>query len=115
MFEIIQKISDEALKTCPETGHKVKRVITGGGGVVYKGSGWYVTDYKNRSGSAANRASVTGNETGSSSANGFESKSSAESNDSREKTNGAPAGTDNGSSNTGRTRSKTEASDSDTM
>lgn len=59
-FEIIQKISDEALKTCPQTGQKVRRVITGGGGVVYKGSGWYVTDYKNKSngnGSGAQKAS----------------------------------------------------------
>ena len=48
-FEIVQKISEEALKTCPETGQPVKRVISGGGGVVYKGDGWYVTDYKNKS------------------------------------------------------------------
>ena len=45
-FEIKQSINDDALETCPETGQKVKRVITGGGGVVYKGDGWYVTDYK---------------------------------------------------------------------
>ncbi len=47
-FEIIQKISDSALKHCPETGQPVRRMITGGGGVVYKGTGWYVTDYKNK-------------------------------------------------------------------
>ena len=46
-FEIIQKMSDDALTTCPTTGQKVKRIISGGGGVVYKGEGWYVTDYKN--------------------------------------------------------------------
>ena len=46
-FEVIQKMSEPALKTCPETGQKVKRIISGGGGVVYKGDGWYVTDYKN--------------------------------------------------------------------
>lgn len=45
-FEIRQSINDDALEKCPETGQKVKRVITGGGGVVYKGDGWYVTDYK---------------------------------------------------------------------
>ncbi len=45
-FEIKQSINDEALEKCPETGQKVKRVISGGGGVVYKGEGWYVTDYK---------------------------------------------------------------------
>lgn len=46
-FEIRQGINDEALTECPETGQPVKRIITGGGGVVYKGDGWYVTDYKN--------------------------------------------------------------------
>ncbi len=47
VFEIMQNMSDEPLTECPTTGQKVKRVITGGGGVVYKGDGWYVTDYKN--------------------------------------------------------------------
>lgn len=56
VFEVMQSMSDEPLKICPETGQKVKRIISGGGGVVYKGSGWYVTDYKNhgkKNGSAA--------------------------------------------------------------
>lgn len=47
-FEIFQGINDEPLERCPDTGQKVKRVITGGGGVVYKGEGFYITDYKNR-------------------------------------------------------------------
>lgn len=46
-FDIIQKMSESPLTTCPTTGQKVKRVISGGGGVVYKGEGWYVKDYKN--------------------------------------------------------------------
>lgn len=46
-FEIRQGINDEPLTQCPDTGQSVKRVITGGAGVVYKGDGWYVTDYKN--------------------------------------------------------------------
>lgn len=45
-FEIKQSINDDALTECPETGQAVKRIISGGGGVVYKGDGWYVTDYK---------------------------------------------------------------------
>ena len=45
-FEIRQGINDDPLSECPETGQKVKRVISGGAGVVYKGDGWYVTDYK---------------------------------------------------------------------
>lgn len=46
-FEINQKMNDAALTTCPTTGQAVRRIISGGGGVVYKGEGWYVTDYKN--------------------------------------------------------------------
>lgn len=45
-FEISQKMSEPALTTCPTTGQNVRRIISGGGGVVYKGDGWYVTDYK---------------------------------------------------------------------
>jgi putative FmdB family regulatory protein len=51
VFELMQRMSDPALTVCPETGQLVKRIITGGAGVVYKGEGWYVTDYKKRSGS----------------------------------------------------------------
>jgi len=47
-FEITQGINDDRLTTCPQTGQSVKRIISGGGGVVYKGTGWYVTDYKKR-------------------------------------------------------------------
>lgn len=47
-FEVLQSINDDPLEKCPDTGQKVKRVITGGGGVVYKGSGFYVNDYKNK-------------------------------------------------------------------
>ncbi|HKL02862.1 MAG TPA: zinc ribbon domain-containing protein [Cryomorphaceae bacterium] len=47
-FEVRQSIKDDALDECPDTGQKVKRVISGGGGVVYKGDGFYVTDYKNK-------------------------------------------------------------------
>lgn len=47
VFEYRQGINDEPLKVCPETGQEVTRIISGGGGVVYKGDGWYVTDYKN--------------------------------------------------------------------
>jgi len=47
-FDIIQKMSDKTLTHCPETGQTVKRVISGGSGVIYKGTGFYNTDYKPR-------------------------------------------------------------------
>jgi len=45
-FEIEQKISDKPRQRCPYCRSKVFRVITGGGGVILKGSGFYVTDYR---------------------------------------------------------------------
>ncbi len=48
VFEIMQKMSEPALRVCPDTGQNVSRVISGGAGVVYKGDGWYVTDYKDK-------------------------------------------------------------------
>ncbi len=45
-FEAFQKISDNPLEVCPSCGRKVKRLISGGSGIVFKGSGFYVNDYK---------------------------------------------------------------------
>ena len=44
-FEIEQRITADALETCPTTGQSVKRIVTGGAGLVFKGSGFYLTDY----------------------------------------------------------------------
>ncbi len=94
MFEIMQKISDEALKSCPETGQKVKRVITGGGGVVYKGSGWYVTDYKNRSANGARdtNGGTNGNTNGNGKASGAGTESASGSTGSKASTEGKANG-----------------------
>ena len=46
-FEVLQSMSEEPLKVCPTTGQPVKRLISGGSGLLFKGSGFYVTDYKN--------------------------------------------------------------------
>ena len=44
-FEAFQNISDEPLCECPKCGGEIYRVIHGGTGIIFKGSGWYVTDY----------------------------------------------------------------------
>jgi putative FmdB family regulatory protein len=49
-FEVVQRITDDALTEDPETGQKVERVISGGIGLQFKGTGFYITDYA-RSGS----------------------------------------------------------------
>ncbi|MDR0410672.1 MAG: zinc ribbon domain-containing protein [Treponema sp.] len=43
-FEIFQNMKDEPLKLCPECGREIRRVINGGGGIIFKGTGFYVTD-----------------------------------------------------------------------
>ena len=45
-FEIQQRITDDPLATCPETGQDVERIISGGSGLIFKGDGFYVNDYK---------------------------------------------------------------------
>jgi putative FmdB family regulatory protein len=46
MFEKFQNMSDEAVKDCPSCGKDVRRIINGGSGVIFKGSGFYKTDSK---------------------------------------------------------------------
>lgn len=45
-YDKLQKISDTTLAKCPECDAVGERVITGGAGLVFKGSGFYITDYK---------------------------------------------------------------------
>jgi putative FmdB family regulatory protein len=45
-YDKFQKITDESRVPCPECGARGERVITGGAGLVFKGSGFYITDYK---------------------------------------------------------------------
>ena len=43
-FEAFQAMSDEPLKKCPKCGKELRRLIFGGTGIIFKGSGFYVTD-----------------------------------------------------------------------
>ena len=43
-FEVFQSMSDEPVKQCPECGKEVRRLVSGGVGVIFKGSGFYVND-----------------------------------------------------------------------
>ncbi len=48
-FELFQSMMEEPISTCPECGGEVKRLIGAGAGPIFKGSGFYQTDYKNSS------------------------------------------------------------------
>ncbi len=45
-FERFQSMKDGALKECPQCGGPVKRLISGSAGIIFKGNGFYKTDYK---------------------------------------------------------------------
>ena len=44
-FEKLQKMSDKPRAACPVCGKPAARKISGGAGLVFKGSGFYITDY----------------------------------------------------------------------
>ena len=48
-FELFQRMSDEPVKVCPKCGGKVRRLIGTGAGILFKGSGFYSTDYRSQS------------------------------------------------------------------
>ena len=54
-FEVFQSMSDPPLKECPECGKEIRRLIFGGTGVIFKGSGFYITDKNNGSVRAAGK------------------------------------------------------------
>lgn len=45
-FEQFQRISDPPLKRCPKCRGAVQRKIGTGAGLIFKGSGFYITDYR---------------------------------------------------------------------
>lgn len=45
-FEVFQKMSDDPVATCPECGAAGERLISGGAGFLFKGDGFYITDYR---------------------------------------------------------------------
>ena len=50
-FERFESINDDAPKACPKCGKKkAKRMLGTGAGLIFKGSGFYTTDYKKTSG-----------------------------------------------------------------
>lgn len=61
-LEILQKVSDEPLKDCPKCQAAALQKLVSAAGFQLKGTGWYVTDYKGKSGGSAS-SSTTSTET----------------------------------------------------
>ena len=48
-FELFQPIKDKPKRACPECRGRVKRLLGMGAGLLFKGSGFYITDYRKSS------------------------------------------------------------------
>lgn len=47
-FEVFQRMNETILKKCPKCKKNLKRLIGAGSGVIFKGSGFYATDYRKK-------------------------------------------------------------------
>jgi len=47
-FEEFQKMTDEPIKICPQCSGEVKKIFTPGAGFLFKGTGFYSTDYRSK-------------------------------------------------------------------
>ncbi|MBT3374923.1 MAG: hypothetical protein HN742_08975 [Lentisphaerae bacterium] len=48
-FEVVQSMKDDALAECTKCQGRLKRLIGTGAGIIFKGSGFYCTDYRSDS------------------------------------------------------------------
>jgi putative FmdB family regulatory protein len=99
-FEVLQRMSDPPLKTCPKcAGELAKKVYSAG--IIYKGSGYYTTDYKGKTAETSSAKSSTSDSGSESSSSNGSSKASEGGGESK------PAGE-------GKAESKASKSDSST-
>jgi putative FmdB family regulatory protein len=48
-FDELQSFSDDPISECPKCKGKVQKLISAGSGLIFKGSGFYITDYAKKS------------------------------------------------------------------
>lgn len=83
-FDFFQSIKDEALKTCPKEKcamkrwgkGKVTKSISAGAGLIFKGSGFYITDYRSENYKQAAKKDSAATESKPASGSSGDSKSS---------------------------------------
>ena len=99
-FERSQRFSDPALTDCPECGGAVRRVLFPAG-IVFKGSGWYVTD--SRKSVPSESASTAGSSTEKSDTSGAKTETKSESADTKSSTSAGSKSSAAGASSTTKT------------
>ncbi len=58
-FEQFQSMKEEPIKICPNCNGELKRLIGAGAGTIFRGSGFYQTDYKNNSAKSESKNNET--------------------------------------------------------
>jgi len=53
-FEEMQSIKADPLTSCPVCQGTIQRIINGGAGLIFRGTGFYITDYKNKKTAGSN-------------------------------------------------------------
>jgi putative FmdB family regulatory protein len=76
-FDKIEKYTASAVKTCPKCGGKAERQLAAPA-IQFKGSGWYVTDYGGKTGSADSKENSGDGSSGKSADKSGESKATSE-------------------------------------
>jgi putative FmdB family regulatory protein len=98
-FEKFQRMSDPPEADCPECGNPASRILSGGAGLLFKGEGFYITDY--RSDSYRKAAEKEEGKAGKSSGSG-------DTGDGGSKTSGPDRGSGSGDKGPGAKKGKTE-------
>lgn len=63
-FEKFQRMSDAPVAECPKCGARAERRLSAGAGLLFKGSGFYITDYRGesyRKAAESEKGGATGN------------------------------------------------------
>ena len=76
-FDLVQKMSDEPRAICPECGSEAQRLLSAGAGLLFKGEGFYITDYRSDAYRKAQKAETKGGEGAKSEASGEGAKPEA--------------------------------------
>ena len=75
-LELIEKFSDDPATECPECGSLLERLLSAPA-IQFKGSGWYITDYSRKDGSATKESKSRSGESGEKSSDKKDSGSSS--------------------------------------
>lgn len=118
-FEVFQSMKDEPLQACTECSAPVRRIIGPGAGFLFKGSGFYITEYRSKEYQKKAKAESAGGSSGTSGAGsgaaggasggGEKSGSGGSGSSGGEKSGGGGSGSSGGGSSGGGTGGKTSS------